>query len=93
MINEEIVRENLKKVIEQKSGKDVIALGIISSIIIKGGDIGFALEVAGDTQANEELRKICEQTVKAVPGVEKVTVVATCQKKPGNKKLNYISKE
>jgi ATP-binding protein involved in chromosome partitioning len=37
MINEEIVRENLKKVIKQKSGKDVIALGIITSIIVKGG--------------------------------------------------------
>ncbi|MFP3032698.1 MAG: ATP-binding protein, partial [Wolbachia sp.] len=45
MINEKIVRENLKKVIEQKSGKDVIALGIISSIIIKGQDVGFVLEV------------------------------------------------
>lgn len=93
MINEEIVRENLKKVIEQKSGKDVIALGIISSIIIKGGDIGFALEAAGNTQANEELRRNCEQAVKAIPGVTKVIVVATCQKKLGNKKLNYISKE
>lgn len=93
MINEKIVRENLKKVIEQKSGKDVIALGIISSIIIKGQDVGFVLEVAGNTQANEELRRNCEQAVKAIPGVTKVTVVATCQKKLGNKKLNYISKE
>jgi len=86
MINEEIVRENLKKVIEQKSGKDVIALGIISSIIIKGGDIGFALEVAGNTQANEELRRNCEQAVKAIPGVTKVIVVATCQKQTGQQK-------
>ncbi|TVS98550.1 Mrp/NBP35 family ATP-binding protein [Wolbachia pipientis] len=86
MINEEIVRENLKKVIEQKSGKDVIALGIISSIIIEGGDIGFALEVAGNTQANEELRRNCEQAVKAIPGVTKVIVVATCQKQTGQQK-------
>ncbi len=68
MINEKIVRENLKKVIEQKSGKDVIALGIISSIIIKGQDVGFVLEVAGNTQANEELRRNCEQAVKLYRG-------------------------
>ena len=86
MINEEIVRENLKKVIEQKSGKDVIALGIISSIIVKGGDIGFALEVAGNTQANEELRRNCEQAVKAILGVTKVIVIATCQKQTGQQK-------
>ncbi len=86
MINEEIVKESLKKVIEQKSGKDVIALGIISSIIIKGGDIGFVLEVAGNTQANEELRRNCEQAVKAIPGVTKVIVVATGQKQTGQQK-------
>ncbi len=45
MINEEIVRENLKKVIEQKSGKDVIALGIISSIVIKGIQDGKAMPI------------------------------------------------
>ncbi|QOD38178.1 Mrp/NBP35 family ATP-binding protein [Candidatus Wolbachia massiliensis] len=80
MINERIVRESLKKVIEQKSGKDVIALGMISSIIIKGGNVGFALEISGNTQASEELRRSCEQAVKAIPGVGKVTVVATGQK-------------
>ncbi|MFP3036331.1 MAG: P-loop NTPase [Wolbachia sp.] len=80
MINEKIVREGLKKVIEQKSGKNVIALGIISSIVIKGRDVGFALEISGNTQTNEGLRRNCEKAVKAIPGVGKVTVVATGQK-------------
>lgn len=80
MINKEVVRESLKKVIEQKSGKNVIALGIISSIIVKGRDVGFALEISGNTQANEELRRNCERAVKAIPGVGKVTVAATGQK-------------
>lgn len=74
MINEEIVRESLKKVIEQKSGKDVIALGMVSSIIIKSRDVGFALEIS---EANEELRRNCEQAVQVIPGIGKVTVVAT----------------
>ncbi|RXG62105.1 ATP-binding protein, Mrp/Nbp35 family [Armadillidium vulgare] len=86
MINEKIVRESLKKVIEQKSGKNVIALGIIPSIIIKGRDVGFALEISGNTQANEELRRNCEKAVKAIPGVGKVTVVAAGQKQAGQQK-------
>ncbi len=86
MINEEVVKENLKEVIERKSGKDVIALGIISSIVIKGKDIGFVLEISGDTQANEELRKNCEKAVKAIPGVGKVTVVAAGRKQAGQQR-------
>ncbi|MGL9732047.1 MAG: P-loop NTPase [Wolbachia sp.] len=80
MIDKEVVRESLKKVIEQKSGKNVIALGIISSIVIKGRDVGFALEISANTQANEELRRNCEKAAKAIPEVGKVTVVATGQK-------------
>ncbi|WCR58392.1 Mrp/NBP35 family ATP-binding protein [Wolbachia endosymbiont of Ctenocephalides felis wCfeJ] len=74
MIDEKIVRERLEKVIEQKG------VGIVSSIVIKGRDVGFALEFSDDTQASEELRRSCEQAVKAIPGVEKVTVVATGRK-------------
>ncbi|NSX83037.1 P-loop NTPase [Wolbachia endosymbiont of Atemnus politus] len=74
MINEEVIRESLKGFIDQKSA------GILSSIIIKGRDVGFVLEVTGNTQANEELRRNCEQAVKAIPGVGKVTVVATGRK-------------
>ncbi|OAB81872.1 ATPase [Wolbachia endosymbiont of Laodelphax striatellus] len=79
-INEEIVKESLKKVIEKKSGKNV---GVVSSIVIKGKDVAFALEV---TEPNEELRKNCEQAVKAIPGVGKVTVVATGQKQTRQQK-------
>lgn len=74
MINEEVVRKSLAKVMERKSGKNV---GIVSSIVIKGKDVGFALEIS---EENEELRRNCEQAVKAIPGVGKVTVVTTGRK-------------
>ncbi|MFP3023371.1 MAG: P-loop NTPase [Wolbachia sp.] len=80
MINEEVVRKSLAKVIERENDKDV---GIVSSIVIKGKDVSFALEV---TEANEELRRNCEQAVKAIPGVGKVTVVATGQKQARQQK-------
>ncbi|APR97908.1 Mrp/NBP35 family ATP-binding protein [Wolbachia endosymbiont of Folsomia candida] len=86
MINEEIIKDHLKKVIEQKSSKDVIALGIVSSIIIKEGHVSFALEIDGNTKENEELRKNCEQAVKDIPGATKVTVVATSATTPKQQK-------
>ncbi|MDN5247851.1 MAG: Mrp/NBP35 family ATP-binding protein [Wolbachia endosymbiont of Tyrophagus putrescentiae] len=71
MISKEAVIESLKNVIDSESGKDVVSLGIVSSIVIKEGHVGFALETQIET-----LRKRCEQAVKLVPGVAKVTVVA-----------------
>lgn len=78
-ISKEAITKSLTKVIDQESGKDVISLGIISAIIIKGGHVGFALEVVNKMQINrvENLRKKCEQAVELIPGVTKVTVVTT----------------
>ncbi|OEY87076.1 ATPase [Wolbachia pipientis] len=82
MISEKAVIEKLKSVIDLKSGQDVISLGIISSIVIKEGHVGFALELSTTqafSQRIEELRKQCEETVKSLPGVTKVTIVITQQ--------------
>lgn len=78
-ISKEVIKESLKEVIDQESGKDVVSLGIISAIVIKGGHVGFALELFNKMQANkaEVLRKKCEQVVELIPGVTKVTVVTT----------------
>lgn len=93
MINKEVILENLKKVIDRESGKDLVSLGIVSSIIIKGGHVGFVLELSNKTQINQEevLRKKCEQAIKSIPGITKVTVVttnSTNQKQVIQSKLN-----
>ncbi|HCE59686.1 MAG TPA: ATP-binding protein, partial [Wolbachia sp.] len=61
------------------SGEDVVSRGMISAIVIKGGQVGFALELSNKMQANkaEVLRKKCEQVVELILGVTKVTVVTT----------------
>ncbi|WCR54232.1 MAG: Iron-sulfur cluster carrier protein [Wolbachia endosymbiont of Ctenocephalides orientis wCori] len=86
MINKEAVKESLRKVIERKSGKDVVELGMISSIIIKGGNVGFALEFTGNARVREELRRNCEKAVEDIPGVIRVTVVATSKKQSTQQK-------
>lgn len=48
-------------------------------IIIGGGygDLSFEIEISGNAQANEGLRKSREKAVKVIPGVGKVTVIVT----------------
>ncbi len=71
MINEEIIREKLRKVIDPESGKDIISLGIVSSIVIKGGHVGFALEFSHQKQIVKDLRIKCENTIKTIPESQK----------------------
>jgi len=63
--------------------KSVIDRGMVSGIVIKGRNVGFALEVpAADAQRLEPLRRACEDAVKAMPGVSSCTVVLTAERGP-----------
>jgi ATP-binding protein involved in chromosome partitioning len=74
-INKEKVLEALKQV---KDGDvDVVTKGIISSIIIKGNSVGFAIEVDFNAEEKEDLRLECENAVKTIEGVDRVTAVLT----------------
>ena len=80
-VTEQQVLEALKHVVDEENGQDVVALGMISGIIVKNGNVGFAIEVdakAGDTK--DPLRRECEQVVEALPGVLSVTVVLTAHR-------------
>lgn len=77
MIKKEDILEALKKV-KCNDNTDVVTSGIVSSVVVRGDSVGFALEVdsSGDNDM-EELRKSCEKIVKKLPGVNKVTAVLT----------------
>lgn len=82
-ITKESVIAALAKVEDAETGQDVISAGIVSSIIVKGDSVGFALEVDINQAAEKEsLRKQCEEAVRAISGVQKVTAVMTSSK-PG----------
>ncbi len=79
MISEEVVKASLRGVIDPDTKEDIVASGMISSIIIKEGHIGFTLEFSSREKAikQENLKLECERAVKAISGVAKVTVVPT----------------
>ncbi|PHQ66288.1 MAG: iron-sulfur cluster carrier protein ApbC [Sneathiella sp.] len=83
VINEQAVLGCLEKVIDEKTGKNVVELGLINGLVIKDGNIGFALEInPADANEMEGLRKKCEDAVFALNGVSSVSAVLTAEQAP-----------
>ena len=82
-VNEGAVLRTLEKVIDPAQGKDIVTLGMVSSIVVKGGHVAFALEIepkrAGEM---EPLRKQAEKLVHEMPGVLTVSAVLTAERAP-----------
>ncbi len=77
-VTEEQVMETLTKVVDTDSGKSVVEADMISGLIVKDGNVGFAVEVdPKGGERKEPLRKACEQAVEAMSGVLSVTAVLT----------------
>lgn len=77
-INKELVLKVLSSVYDTDSEADVVTAGIISSVVVKGNSVGFAIEVDINHATEKEiLRKKCEAAVKTIEGVGSVTAVLT----------------
>jgi len=82
-VREADVRSALAGVIDPKSGRDVVTLGLIQGIGIIDDRVMVSMEVAPDqAQALEPVRKAAEEAVRALPGVTKATVVLTAEQAP-----------
>ncbi len=78
MVTREEVLKALEQVVDPASGKSVAAAGMVEGLVVKNGNVGFALEVAPERgRGAEPLRKQCEEAVAALPGVLSATVVLT----------------
>src|SRR5213594_2150891 len=72
------VLKALGSVIDPATGKDVVESGMLQGLVLRGGNIGFAIEVAPERgRSAEPLRKACEEAVARLPGVLSVTAVLT----------------
>jgi ATP-binding protein involved in chromosome partitioning len=79
----ESIRQVLAQIRHPDDGKSVIERGMVSGIVVKGKNVGFALEVpAADAGRLESLRRACEEAVRAMPGVGSCTVVLTADRGP-----------
>ncbi len=73
----------LKAVRDPDRGEDIVALGMVSGLVNRDGNVGFTIEVDAARGARlEPLRKAAEKAVAAVPGVLSVTAVLTAPTAP-----------
>lgn len=85
-LTSERVLEALRRIDHPRLGRDVVSLRIISGIVIKNGNVGFAIEVdPAEAKALEPMRKACEQVVRALPGVLSCAAVLTAERAPGGR--------
>src|SRR6185503_4372337 len=81
MVSEDAVLAALRKVVDPMRKADIVGLGMVSGLVIKDGNVGFAIEVdPARGQALEPLRQAAERAVQALPGVTSATVVLTAHR-------------
>ena len=65
---------------------DLVSLGMIGGVVVKGGHVGFTIEIdPSEAQTLEPLRRACEQAVRALPGVLSCSAVLTAERAPGGR--------
>jgi ATP-binding protein involved in chromosome partitioning len=80
-VTEQQILDTLKTVTDPDRQADIASLGMVSGLVIKDGNVGFAIEVDPDRgPALEPLRKAAEQAVQALDGVLSVTAVLTAHR-------------
>ncbi len=82
-VTNETVLAALRGVVDPDQGRDVVSLGLVGGLVVRDGNVGFALEVdPSEGAAKEPLRKACEAAVERLPGVLSVTAVLTAERPP-----------
>lgn len=77
---EEAVLNALKSVIDPDLKRDIVDLGFVQKLRICGGAVAFDVELTTPAcPVKEQMKKACEDVVRAVPGVETVAVTMTAQ--------------
>src|SRR5437660_4335307 len=77
------VLDALAAVRDPDKGRDVVSLGMISGVVVRDGNVGFAIEAEPERGPRlDPLRKAAEQAVEALPGVVSVTAVLTAEARP-----------
>jgi ATP-binding protein involved in chromosome partitioning len=83
-LDKEQVLQALAGVEDPARGQDVVTLKMVSGVVIRDGNVGFALEIdPSEADAKEPLRAACEHAVLALPGVTSVTAVLTAERAGG----------
>jgi ATP-binding protein involved in chromosome partitioning len=81
-LTEREILDALSRVRDPDKGGDIVSLGMVSGVVVRDGNVGFAIEVEPERGPRlEPLRKAAEQAVEVLPGVLSVSAVLTAEAK------------
>jgi ATP-binding protein involved in chromosome partitioning len=79
-VTERQILDALRQVRDPDRGSDIVSLNMVSGMVVRDGNVGFAIEVEPERGPRlEPLRKAAEAAVEALPGVLSVTAVLTAE--------------
>jgi ATP-binding protein involved in chromosome partitioning len=82
-VTERQILDVLGRVADPDKGADIVSLGMVSGVVVRDGNVAFAIEVEPERGPRlEPLRKAAEKAVEALPDVLSVTAVLTAQAAP-----------
>jgi ATP-binding protein involved in chromosome partitioning len=79
-VTERQILDALGQVVDPEKATDIVSLGMVSGIVVRDGNVAFAIEVEPERGRRlEPLRKAAAKAVEALPNVLSVTAVLTGQ--------------
>jgi ATP-binding protein involved in chromosome partitioning len=82
-VTERQILDALGHIPDPDKGADIVSLGMVSGVVVRDGNVAFAIEVEPERGPRlEPLRKAAEKAVEALPDVLSVTAVLTAQAVP-----------
>jgi ATP-binding protein involved in chromosome partitioning len=82
-VTERQILDALAAVRDPDKEGDIVSLGMVSGVVVRDGNVGFAIEVEPERGPRlEPLRKAAEAAIEALPGVLSVTAVLTAEARP-----------
>ena len=80
-VTEQSVLDALRGINDPESGENLVDNNMVSGLVVKNGNVGFAIEIDPDRAADmEPVRKAAEAAVDKVAGVLSVTAVLTAHR-------------
>jgi ATP-binding protein involved in chromosome partitioning len=80
-VKREQLLEALKTINHPTLDTNIVDLGIIQGLVVKDGNVGFALNInPSEVDAMENIRQRCDQLLLQINGVDKVTSVLTAER-------------
>jgi ATP-binding protein involved in chromosome partitioning len=85
-LSQDRILTELKRIAAPDGRGNIVSSGLVSDIVINGGEVTFALTTSPQHRKSmEQLQAVVQRAVAAIPGVTRALVVLTAERQTGQK--------